>query len=53
MTPVAYGIDMPAMITDIFFTKRDETSGYLWIASSEGLFFSEQETREKAVMILF
>jgi hypothetical protein len=48
MTPVEYGIDMPAMITDIFFTKRDETSGYLWIASSEGLFFSERETPGKS-----
>ena len=36
-----------------FLYKRDETSGYLWIASSEDCSFRSRRPQEKAVMILF
>ena len=39
-----YDIDIPEIINDILFVPRSDSSGYLWIATSEGLFFSRNET---------
>ena len=48
MTPVSYGIDFPALVNDILFVPRTDSSGYLWVATSEGLFFSEREVPGKS-----
>jgi len=38
-----YDIDIPDLFEDILFVQTGDEYGYLWIATSEGLFFSEQE----------
>jgi hypothetical protein len=40
----AHDIDVPTALNDVLFVPRSDSSGYLWIASSEGLFFSRNET---------
>lgn len=36
-------IDMPEILNDVQFVQKSDTSGYLWIASNRGLFFSPDE----------
>jgi hypothetical protein len=36
-------IDVPSDINDVLFVPRSANSGYLWIATSEGLFFCNNE----------
>ncbi|NLE02743.1 MAG: hypothetical protein GX640_22995, partial [Fibrobacter sp.] len=43
LAPLSYGIDYPQVIYDIQYVPRTDSTGYLWIATSEGLFFSEKE----------
>jgi hypothetical protein len=38
-----YDIDDPEAINDILYIPQTDSSGYLWIATSEGLFFSSNE----------
>jgi len=38
-----YDVDYPKVLTDILFIPKTDSTGYLWIASSEGLFFSDDE----------
>jgi hypothetical protein len=38
-----YDIDIPDDFNDILFIPRNESTGYLWIATSEGLFLSLSE----------
>ena len=39
-----HDIDVPAAINDVLFIPVSAAGGYLWIATSEGLFFSRNET---------
>jgi len=39
----AHDIDVPDLINDVIYLPRTDSTGYLWIASSEGLFFSADE----------
>jgi hypothetical protein len=36
-------IDVPEIFNDILYSPRSDSSGYLWIATSEGLFLSPDE----------
>lgn len=38
-----YDIDIPDVFEDILFVKKGDGSGYLWVATSQGLFFSQNE----------
>lgn len=38
-----YDVDYPDEITDIAYVAKNDSTGYLWIATSEGLFLSENE----------
>ncbi len=44
----SYDIDIPEFINDILFVSRSDSGGYLWIATSEGLFFSRNETPSRS-----
>ena len=48
MTNIIDGIDYPGQIYDILYVPSTDTSGLLWIASSEGLFLAENEVPEKS-----
>ena len=48
LTPPHYGIDFPEYINDIMYIAKTDSSGYLWVASSEGLFLSEDEVPGKS-----
>lgn len=39
----SYDIDVPDAINDILYIPKTDSSGYLWIATSEGLFLSPDE----------
>jgi hypothetical protein len=43
MTPADYGISFPQQINDLLYISKNDSSGYLWIATSEGVFLSENE----------
>lgn len=36
-------IDVPGIFNDVLYSPHNDTSGYLWIATSEGLFLSPEE----------
>lgn len=38
-----HDIDLPQEINDVLYIPQSDTGGYLWIATSEGLFFSPLE----------
>ena len=38
-----WNIDVPSIINDLLYIPRTDSTGYLWIATSEGLFFSPDE----------
>lgn len=43
----AYDIDSPETFNDVLYIPRSDTSGYLWIATSEGLFVAKNEVAGK------
>jgi len=38
-----YDVDFPDELTDIMYVAKNDSTGYLWIATSEGLFLSDNE----------
>ncbi|MBN1756987.1 MAG: hypothetical protein JW863_01635 [Chitinispirillaceae bacterium] len=36
-------IDVPAIFNDVLYAPRNDSTGYLWVATSEGLFLSPEE----------